>query len=269
MSLEEEQIQAEQEAETNLNELILLLLIAYSLSLKRSRSILAQLYGQYGEKTSNELMKYNRLKNLIQTITKDMNEAHKKNQKELKNGLFDIYKQIYQKTASSLNISAIKMSKTEINEILQKQIDNLTLDQRLERMRKRSISEIQKQISKGIKSRNTFEQMSNRLKKTIDQDARKIRSIARIEAHRLLNQARMDVAMQADQQGLTITKIWDGILDSKIRPAHKKLHKTEIPLHANFISANGGVGLAPGMMNNPSDDINCRCSIRLGVVLPI
>jgi SPP1 gp7 family putative phage head morphogenesis protein len=263
MNLEEEQIKAEQQSETMTNELILLLLLAYSLSLKRSRSNIAQVYGQFGDKTPFELTKYNRLQKLTQSIMDDLNEAHKQNKKDIKKGLFDLYKKTYQDIATILGVNATDLSKQEINELIQSKINDLSLNDRLERLRRRSLLSIKQQLIKGIKAGDTFEKLSQRIKQSIDQDARKIRTIARTEAHRLTNQAKIDVANQSLDYRLL--KVWDGTLDSRIRPAHRHLDGTTIPIYSNFISMNGGYGPAPGMMRNASDDVNCRCVLRFAL----
>lgn len=263
MSLEQEQNQTEQQMETITNELILMLLLAYSLSLKRGRSRLAQIYGQFGVQTPSELMKYNRLQKVTQSITDDLNEAHKQNKEDLRDGLSDIYKKMYQNTADILGVNALDISKQDITAIIQSKINDLSLNDRLERMRRRSLLSIKQQMIKGIKAGDTFEKLSQRIKQSIDQDARKIRTIARVEAHRLTNKAKIDIANQSFDPRLL--KVWDGTLDSRIRPAHRHLDGTEIPAYANFSSLNGGYGPAPGMMRNPSDDINCRCTLKFAL----
>lgn len=264
MSLETEQIQAEQEAETMTNDMIFLLLLAYSLSLKRSRSRLAQVYGQFGDRTPQELMKYNRLSKLTKEIIADINDAFRSNKKALIDGLTNIYNHMFERTSKSIH-NPLEATKDEIKQEIQKQIDSLSLSERLEKHRKKFIASIRQQLQKGVKALDTFEKLANRLKQTTEQSAKKIRTIARTESHRLQNAARMKAAQQARSIGFSLMKVWDGTLDNRIRPAHRQLHNTKIPMHANFHSMNGGIGPAPGMMGNPSDDINCRCILRFAL----
>jgi DNA helicase IV len=193
----------------------------------------------------------------------EVNEAHKQNKKDLRNGLSDLYQKVYQDTASILNVNALDIGKKEINEIIQSKISDLSLNDRLERMRRQSLLSIKQQLLKGIKARDTFEQLFKRIKQVIELAARKIRTIARTEAHRLINQAKIDVAKQSFDPRLL--KVWDGTLDSRIRPAHKHLDGIAIPIYSNFVSTNGGYGPAPGMMRNASDDVNCRCVLRFAL----
>jgi hypothetical protein len=79
----------------------------------------------------------------------------------------------------------------------------------------------------------------------------------------------MESAEKASKRS-NLEKMWNATLDLKTRAGHRKLDGKTIERNGLFKSIYGGVGPAPGHMNNAKDDINCRCTITFKVngVLP-
>ncbi|MFC7442990.1 phage minor head protein [Laceyella putida] len=146
-------------------------------------------------------------------------------------------------------------------------IDKLTLIDRLQRNRKRIIAEIKHQLAQeGLILGDSYEEMAQRMKKVLEQDANKSRTIARTEGHRVRNKGKVESTKKAAELGLNMVKVWDATLDKRTRPAHRRLDGTIVGVDEDFVSQFGGRGPAPGLMKTARDDINCPCIFRLQLV---
>lgn len=240
----------------------------YSRALKVIRAELAELYAR-GDLTPGQQVQYQRLMNLEIIIRRILYELHVKNAQVLHDALSELYREAYYTTAWSVEQAAgLRLmwgviSPDVIRRAVLAPIDNLTLNDRLERNRRKVVQEIRNQITQGLIKGDGYEDMAKRIKTVLEGDARKARTVARTEGHRIRNAGRLDAARRAAELGLEMVKVWDATLDLRTRPAHRRLDGKKVALNENFISTAGGRGPAPGLMMNASDDINCRCTFRL------
>lgn len=82
-----------------------------------------------------------------------------------------------------------------------------------------------------------------------------IRRIAETESHRDANAAAFETALRA---GAT-EKIWNTMLDDRVRDTHQYLEGVSAPMDGSFYSFKGGETLYPGQWGIAEEDINCRC----------
>lgn len=241
----------------------------YRNALKRIRAELAELYATF-PMTGAQRVEQTRLRNLELLILQLINQIYKSNQTTLYTLLSQLYQESYYATgwAIEMELGGAQMAwgvihPDVIRRAILAPIDKLTLNDRLERNRRKIIAEIKHQLTQGLLLGNSYEDIAKRMKKVLEQDARKARVIARTEGHRIRNAGKMDSAKRAAELGLEMVKVWDATLDHRTRPAHRKLDGTKVGVNENFISPAGGIGPAPGLMKHPKDDINCRCIFRL------
>jgi SPP1 gp7 family putative phage head morphogenesis protein len=241
----------------------------YRNALKRIRAELAQLYTAF-PMTGAQRIEQRRLRNLEMLIVQLIQQLYQNAQKTLYDSLVEVYRHAYHMTgwAIEMELGGAQLAWGVINpDVIRRAvlapIDRLTLNDRLERNRRKVVAEIKHQLTQGLILGNSYEEMAQRMKKMLEGDARKARVIARTEGHRIRNTGKMDSAKRASELGLEMVKVWDATLDLRTRPAHRKLDGKKVGVDENFISPSGGIGPAPGMMKNPSDDINCRCTFRL------
>lgn len=236
----------------------------YSQALKAIRAELAQIYAL----TNNNSLQYNRLQALEAFIRKNLSEVYRKNARVLTESLEELYRESYYLTAWMIEseVEAILswgvLNPDVIRAAVMAPIDKLTLNDRLERNRAKVITQIRHEITQGMIKGEAYEKMARRIKKTLEGDARKSRTVARTEAHRVQHLGKLDSAKKATDMGVEMVKVWDGTLDKRTRPAHRLLDGTTIQMDALFQSAAGGRGPAPGLMRSARDDINCRCRLR-------
>ena len=79
------------------------------------------------------------------------------------------------------------------------------------------------------------------------------------------NAARQYIFSRAADAHLTLEKTWNGILDHRIRAAHRAAHGQTVPLNAPF-SVGGEALMFPGdPSGSPGNIRNCRCSMHISV----
>ena len=69
------------------------------------------------------------------------------------------------------------------------------------------------------------------------------------------------MAAEKASKNVDMQKMWDATLDTRTRPAHRKLDGTVKSMDGLYKSPTGAIGPQPGMMMSPKDDCNCRCSL--------
>ena len=92
-----------------------------------------------------------------------------------------------------------------------------------------------------------------------DEAETNIKRVIYTEAHRITNEA---IVEQGVKHGAT-HKVWQTMLDDRVRETHEWLQSTVVPIDADFYSYTGAHGPAPGQFHDPAEDINCRCYIEL------
>lgn len=243
----------------------------YSKALKAIRAELAQIYATFPMTTAQRAQQM-RLRNLELLIYQLIQQIYQNNQTTIYDMLAETYRETYYMTgwAIEMELGGAQLAWGIINsDVIRRAvlapIDRLTLNDRLERNRAKIIAEIRTQITQGIIKGDSYTKMAKRVKDVLEQDARKARTVVRTEAHRIRNAGKMDSAKRAAELGIDMVKVWDATLDLRTRPAHRKLDGKKVGVNENFVSKNGGVGPAPGNLNHPKDDINCRCTMRLEI----
>lgn len=88
--------------------------------------------------------------------------------------------------------------------------------------------------------------------------------LAETEAHRVLNEAILDSALEYAKNNpeKTVTKTWMTMLDDRVREPHDWLEGTTVPVDAYFYT-DGAKALAPGGFGRADLDISCRCILRI------
>lgn len=243
----------------------------YKQTLDSLRTTLARMYSKYeieGQLTFNEMAKYNRLQRLDKEVFELITKLYIVNSKMIKGTLEGIIKDTYTNSIDIANkhtggkikaiVKDINVTKTINNEMA-----GLKWTERMNYHRSTAIYEVQKEIKFGLTQGDTYRTMSKRLKDKLETDVRKANTIVRTEGHRCLAQAKEDSFDRISKAGIDFKKKWLSSNDERVRTAHQELDGVVINKDDMFRSSNGGVGTGPGMMNNASDDILCRCVLTM------
>lgn len=98
---------------------------------------------------------------------------------------------------------------------------------------------------------------------TEDSSYEEVLRIIDTEAHRDYNTGVYDAAKGS---GANVRKMWNTMLDDKVRETHRYLEGIEIGIDDLFYSESGASALYPGGFGDPTEDIGCRCFVTLTVV---
>ncbi|HEY8542002.1 MAG TPA: phage minor head protein [Pseudothermotoga sp.] len=251
-TIEIQQMMNEQQTEQKMNELEQMLLLIFSLLfLNLTSRLVPRAVPQW------------------RTLIPVINDEFRKIKKEIPSGLSIIAKELHESTLLMIQEQGIeitsRLTNKDIEQIIQKRIANLTLNDRIERNRKRFIVQLRDVLIQSKKRNETIEELSERIRNLVTNQANRMRLILRTEVHRVRNTIIYDLAQKASQREPRLKKTWVAVMDSRTRPAHRRLHGTTIPIKGLFKSTAGGIGPGPGLMGNPGDDINCRCRLRINL----
>ncbi len=114
------------------------------------------------------------------------------------------------------------------------------------------------QVSRGISTGMSFEQMAKNLSQTTSIGLNNAVRIARTEGHRIQVQSGMDACYKAKEKGADVVKQWDSTLDSRTRQSHKRVDGEIRELDEEFSN-----GLKfPGDPDGRAEEvIHCRCAL--------
>lgn len=85
--------------------------------------------------------------------------------------------------------------------------------------------------------------------------------VAETDATRVYNAGVVDGGRNSGIRG--VRKQWQTMMDDRVRDTHDYLQSMEVPLEDDFYTYDGDHARAPGLFSDPSNNCNCRCSIRL------
>lgn len=198
-----------------------------------------------------------------------INAEFRKIKIEVPSGLSNILQRLHESTLQMIQHQGINiidnLTNQDIEQIIGKRIANLTLLDRIERNRKRLIVQLRDIILQSHKKEESIEELSQRIRNLVTNQANRMRLILRTEVHRVRNTIIYDLAQKASRVDSRLKKTWVAVMDTRTRTAHRRLHGTTIPIKGMFRSTAGGYGPSPGLMGNPGDDINCRCRLRINI----
>ncbi len=83
------------------------------------------------------------------------------------------------------------------------------------------------------------------------------------DAHRVYNDAILNVGERADDPKSPVKKQWITMLDDKVRDTHEYLEGMTVPVNSRFYTFDNDSARYPGDFTMPQNNINCRCRIYL------
>lgn len=109
-----------------------------------------------------------------------------------------------------------------------------------------------------------FEQSTEDVVMATDKLVNALSVLAETETHRTINQGIMDGAEWYEAEtGQTVYKQWVTMRDDRVRDTHDYLEGATVPLNARFYTYDGDSARFPGDFADPSNNVGCRCLIRL------
>lgn len=111
---------------------------------------------------------------------------------------------------------------------------------------------------------NEFEQSTGDVVIATDKLVNALSVLAETETHRVINQGIIDGAEWYEAEtGNTVYKQWVTMRDDRVRDTHDYLEGATVPLNARFYTYDSDSARFPGDFADPSNNVGCRCLIRL------
>ena len=141
-----------------------------------------------------------------------------------------------------------------------KDIEGMKFSKRLYKDVDKVKKEVISEISRGIASGFTVDEISVNIADRLGVSMRKAYQIARTEGGRVSTESTYDSIKDSISKGADLVKVWDSTLDKKTRPHHRELDGQYAEVDEPF-KYSGGEVKAPHMFGIASEDINCRCAL--------
>lgn len=113
-------------------------------------------------------------------------------------------------------------------------------------------------VSRGISTGMSFQQIATQLKSKTNIGYNNAVRIARTEGHRIQCQSGMDACFKAKEKGADVVKQWDSTLDSVTRESHVKVDGEIRELDKPF---SNGLMFPGDPSGGAAEVINCRCAL--------
>ena len=244
----------------------------------------------------NEMLKYNRLENILADVTKAYN-AYSLKAQTITEHIVSIsasnafYRSMYASAWLDGNVRGIlpyemvelivygtaetwkaipkSMADKFGGDLMAYKSKAGTLTEFLVKNRKEEIRQIQNTITLGLQQGKSYTQMAASIADVIGKITRKDGEltatgalanafrIAQTEGNRAMNAASHAASTYLDEQGVSIEKQWLATLDSRTRSTHAHLDGKRVPVDKPF----PGGAMYPGDFPSVGQNINCRCSV--------
>ena len=117
-------------------------------------------------------------------------------------------------------------------------------------------------IWKDIADKNWEERISEYYEDP-DSTVEDIIRVVETDTNRIYNDAVNNVGEKVEAKGTPVTKTWNTMLDDRVRDTHEYIESVTVPFSERFYTFDGDSARYPGDFADPSNNINCRCSITL------
>ena len=114
------------------------------------------------------------------------------------------------------------------------------------------------QVSRGIATGMSFQQVAQQLAATTNIGFNNAVRIARTEGHRIQVQGAMDACYKAKDKGADVVKQWDSTLDSSTRESHAAVDGEIRELDEKF---SNGLMFPGDPSGGAAEVVNCRCAL--------
>jgi hypothetical protein len=114
------------------------------------------------------------------------------------------------------------------------------------------------QVSRGIATGMSFQQVAQQLAGTTNIGFNNAVRIARTEGHRVQVQSTMDACYKAQDKGADVVKQWDATLDANTRDSHAKVDGEVRELDEKF---SNGLRYPGDPWGRAAEVVNCRCAL--------
>ena len=231
-------------------------------------------YAEAGSLNYVEMQRYNRIKKYRSDLDKIVQAKSKPIYLRMNQGLEDVSQSTF--TGSLAAIGEIananigrELSADEIQKILQKPWEGVTLEERIGLRRTDLGSRVKSRAVQGLIRGETYEDTAKGLRDVVLKDYAHTGRMAEDLGHQFQSDATQQSFDEAQDQGIRITKTWVTAGDNKVRDDHAALDGQTVGADEQFEIPDGpNRGMradGPGLFGIPEEDYNCRCYIVAGI----
>ncbi len=236
----------------------------YSGALKELRATMAEYYAKY-PMTYQEMAKYKRLEKLEAELKVIIVNLNRRLERAATKGLEDIYTNSYNILGYALENNAqfawAMPPQRAIVEAINNPVNGHDIIDALKTNRDYVINQVNQTVTRGLIRGDSYKDMATQLKGSLENNVNRYAlRIVRTEAHKVQSIAQQDSFDYAESKGIKGRKVWISTLDSRTRPDHQDMDGVEADEDGMFTLPDGSRGEQPGMIDDYSQNINCRCS---------
>ena len=148
--------------------------------------------------------------------------------------------------------------------MMTKQLDSFALDwiklrslTLAKSINKTTLEALRNELSLGFEAGESIQQLSKRIEGYFETNAKyRAEMVSRTEVLAAANQGAVN---RYEKEGIQ-KKEWFAALDERTRETHLEANGQVVGIHDNF-KVGGDSMPAPGQGNDPSENINCRCTV--------
>lgn len=146
----------------------------------------------------------------------------------------------------------------QVERVVSRPTAGYRFSERLYRDKEKLVQDVKAELSRGIAAGRMYREIARQLSFVSEASLKQAYRIVRTEGHRVQNEAKMDAAYAAREEGAEVVKQWDSTVDKRTRPTHRKLDGQIRELDVPF-EVDGKKAMYPGGFGIASEDIWCRC----------
>lgn len=238
---------------------------------------LAKAFNKYAKGdvlTHAEMVKYNRLQNLLNNINGELAKLNRGMTATHTAHAMRVYELNYMgfseliDNAVNMSVNWGMMNKEAIRESILTPLDKIAISDNADNVRKA----VQRQITQSLVKGEGIQKMAQGVTKALETNANNATRIARTETTRVMNASRLDRIKEAEVEGIKVMKRWVSTNDGRTRRRpedefdHLKMQGVTVPKDEPFI-VNGEKLDYPGdPKGSAANVINCRCSMATELV---
>jgi SPP1 gp7 family putative phage head morphogenesis protein len=258
------------------NNLIRLLKKQYAIAYDESLAEIREYHSKFSEKgqfSYEEMVKYNRLKALNNSIAKNIENLYKGVKKEIDATMYKNFIDAYTYTGFILETEAqarlnfMVLPKEQIIASVQNPLTGLALDETIDKNAFLIKSRVRQSLTQSIIQGRTISDTAKRIQNDMDIGFNTAVKIARTEITRTRNEGQEQAYEHAKDLGIEFNKIWVATLDDRTREDHQELDG-QVADAEGFFHVAGEKALYPAGFGVASLDINCRCTTIVDIDMP-
>ena len=234
-------------------------------NIRKEIDIIYSNYSKNGVLDIVEINKFNRMDKFKTYISEQINESYKNfnsQQREfMKNLFFENY--YYFLYLISYNSDTLVVPDKLKNDNFKSNYENdqtgVSTKERIDKNKLITNDRIISSVVGGMIAGLGVNAVKNRLKTSIEQDYNIKKRMFETKENEIRNKSRENAFIKASSK-VDLLKVWVATLDTRTRRSHRDLDGTTLKINQKF-KGKFGEGLSPSRMNDPRENINCRCRL--------